>query len=437
MRSILTILIIFCVSIFSFSQENQNIETAKLETGSYQVYKTIEKGYKKYIFQQAKKNWPVEFFKSDNACSKILVKRVGIVEEFYKADLPAFPAYYFGGNAEINVTVINKKIYYYSWTESNGSSIKYILSMSKPTLFNTEKENLDSYRRSIKSKQTGSRDERKKDNAAIAAKSAEENTLKGKSIKSIKVKLVDPNVSLGMFSIVGIGMEVTLTNGKVLKTKNLGGKTPYSDFESNAVGGNYTGGNFKIENDTRKIIGDKITLKVWSKFNTAVKGNLSQPLNYKNDMYYHYQGNGGAHGRGGVHGKSEYGGHGKDGKNINITAVKMTINGQNVTKITVMDANSYKVLSEGKIHINNTVTLNCKGGNGGNGADGHFNGDDGSNGGDGGNGGNVSITGTGRTQLKIIIQNQGGNAGTGGKGKESYNRSGISGSRGRNGTSNK
>ena len=154
-------------------------------------------------------------------------------------------------------------------------------------------------------------------------------------------------------------------------------------------------------------------------------------------MYYHYQGNGGAHGRGGVHGKSEYGGHGKDGKNINITAVKMTINGQNVTKITVMDANTYKVLSEGKIHINNTVTLNCKGGNGGNGADGHFNGDDGSNGGDGGNGGNVSITGTGGTQLKIIIQNQGGNAGTGGKGKESYNRSGISGSRGRNGTSNK
>lgn len=419
------------------AQDNQNIETAKLETGNYHVYKTIEKGYKKYIFQQAKKNWPVEFFKSDNSCSKILVKRVGIVEEFYEADLPGYPAYYFGGNAEINVTVIDKKIYYYSWTESNGSAIKYILSMSKPTLFNTEKENLDSYRRSIKVKQTGSRDERKRDNAAIAAKSAEENSLKGKSIKSIKVKLVDPNVSLGMFSIVGIGMEVTLTNGKVLKTKNLGGKTPYSDFESTAVGGNFTGGNFKIENDTRKIEGDKITLKVWSKFNGTVKGSLSQPLNYKNDMYYHYQGNGGAHGRGGVHGKSEYGGHGKDGRNVNITAEKLVINGENVTKITVVDANTYKVLSEGKIHVNNTVTLNCKGGNGGNGANGHFDGDDGANGGDGGNGGNVLITGSGSAQLKIIIQNQGGNAGSGGKGKESYNRSGSSGSRGRNGTSNK
>ena len=101
MKKVLGVIIFFCISINLIAQDNQNIETAKLETGSYQVYKTIENGYNKYVFQKAKKNWPVEFFKSDDACSKILVKRVGILEEFYEADLPTYPAYYFGGNAEI------------------------------------------------------------------------------------------------------------------------------------------------------------------------------------------------------------------------------------------------------------------------------------------------------------------------------------------------
>lgn len=437
MKKSLLLIFLLGSQLFSFAQQNQNIETAKVESGSYQVYKTIEKGYKKYVFEQAKKNWPVEFYKDGDKCSKILVKRVGIVEEFYEADLPDYPAYYLTNTSNIVVTVIDKKIYYYTWTASEGSTIKYILSMSKPTLYNTEKENLDNYRRKIKTQQSGARDDRKKNNAEIAAKEAEENTLKGKSIKSINVKLVDPNADAGMFSVVAIGVEVTLTNGKVLKTKNLGGKTPYTDFESSSTGGNYTGGDFKVSNDTREIPGDKITLKVWSKYNSAIKGTLSHPLNYRNNVYYHYQGNGGSHGRGGVHGKSVHGGHGKDGRSVNVTAEKMTINGNVVTKITVTDANTYKVLSEAKIHIDNQVTLNVKGGNGGNGADGHFDGDNGGNGGDGGNGGNVVVSGSGTTQLKAIIQTQGGSAGAGGKGKESYNSRGANGSRGRNGSSNK
>lgn len=431
------LLLLLMISTFGFSQDNQNIETSKLESGSYQVYKVTEISYDKYTFNQAKKNWPVEFFKEGDKCPKILIKRVGIVEEFYEADLPDYPAYYLTAATNIVVTVIDKKIYYYTWSASKGAEIKYILSMSKPTLVKTEKENLDNYRRSIKSKQTGTREERIKDNAEIAAKEAEENTLKGKSIKSIKVKLVDPNVDAGMFSVVAIGMEVTLTNGKILKTKNLGGKTPYTDFESSATGGNFTGGDFKISNDTREIPGDEITLKVWSKYNTTIKGTLTHPLNYRNNVYYHYQGNGGSHGRGGVSGKSVHGGHGKDGISVNVTAEKMTINGNNVTKITVTDAYTYKVLSEAKIHVNNQVTINVKGGNGGNGADGHFSGDNGGNGGDGGNGGSVMVTGSGSTQLKAIIQTQGGKAGAGGNGKESYNSRGSNGARGSNGTSNK
>jgi hypothetical protein len=343
MKRFLGLILLLNFSIYSIAQDNQNVELSKIESGSFKVYKTVEKGYDKYVFEQAKKNWPVELFKEGDIYPKILIKKVGILDEFYEADLPAYPAYYFGGNADINVTVIDKKIYYYSWSASKGSKIMYILSMTAPKMFKYEKETLDTYRRSIKTKQSGSREDRKKQNAEIAAKSAEENTLKGKSIKSIKVKLVDPNADAGMFSVIAIGMEVTLTNGKVLKTKNLGGKTPYSDFESSTSGGDFTGGDFKIENDTRRIPGDKITVKVWSKYNTAIKADLSHALNYKNNMYYHYQGNGGKHGRGGVHGMSENGGHGKDGRDVSITAEKMVVNGNNVTKITVTDLMTYKV----------------------------------------------------------------------------------------------
>lgn len=430
-------LFIIGLQLISFAQDNQNVELSKIESGSYPVYKMLEKGYEKYVFELAKKHWPVELFSEGDIYPKILIKRVGIIDEFYNSDLPTYPAYYLTTASSINITVLNKKIYYYKWTASQGATISYILSKNKPSSYINEKSALDSYRRTIKTAQTGARDVRKKTNADIAHKEEEANTLKGKKIKSIKVKLVDPNSDAGMFSVIAIGMEVTLTNGKILKTKNLGGKTPYEDFSSTVGGGNFAGGDFKVNNDTREIVGDKITLKVWSKYDNTVKGSLSHPLNYKNDVYYHYQGNGGSHGRGGVHGRSVHGSHGKDGKNVNITAEKMTINGHNITKITVTDANAYRILSEAKIHINNRLTLNIKGGNGGNGADGHFSGDNGGNGGDGGNGGNVSVNGSGAVQLKATIQTQGGNAGSGGKGKETYNQRGSNGSRGKNGTSNK
>ena len=134
MKKTLFVLLVLLFNLTCIAQDNQNIQTSKLESGSYQVYKKLEKGYNKYVFEQAKKNWPVEFFKSDNSCSKILVKRVGIIEEFYEADLPDYPAYYLTKTSNIVVTVIEKKIYYYTWTASGGSTIKYILSMSKPTL---------------------------------------------------------------------------------------------------------------------------------------------------------------------------------------------------------------------------------------------------------------------------------------------------------------
>ncbi|MGV6861836.1 MAG: hypothetical protein ACWA41_08685 [Putridiphycobacter sp.] len=431
------LLIIYFTALFNlvFAQDNQNIETAKMENGSYKVYKTIQKSYNKNIFELAKKPWPIEFYKTDDQTPKILIKRVGIVEEFYTADLPAYPAYYFGGNGDINVSIIAKKVYYYTWSAKSGANIQYILTNDKPSSYLEEKETLDNYRKTIKKNQVDARNDRKEQNAEIAKKEAEENTLKGKSVKSIQVKFVDTPKEIGMLSVVQIGFIVTLADGKILKTKNLGGKTPYTDFKVEAKSGDYSGGDFKVSNDCNTIIDDKIYLTVYSKYQTNIKGEFSYPLNYKSNIYYQYQGGGGAFGRGSTVGYSEHGGNGKDGRDIQIATERLTINGNPVIQYTIYD-NYGQVLALAKVHEDYKITINLNGGNGGNGADGrHCHSGNGGNGGDGGNGGSATLSGSAKNHHNIIITTQGGRAGTGGSPKvNSVNYRGQNGANGSNGS---
>ncbi|MFT4600023.1 MAG: hypothetical protein ACI857_000191 [Arenicella sp.] len=429
MKKAFLLILTICIQLFTFAQENQNIQFSKIESGSYQVYKAVEKGYNKFSFVQAKKNWPVELFSEGDNYPKVLIKRVGIIDEFYNADLPDYPAYYLNSTSSTVVTVIDKKIYYYTWSASKGATITYILSMNSPGKFLDEKAKLDTYRRAVKKAQSGAREVRVDQNAAIASKSAEENSLKGKSIKSIKLKLIDAPSEIGMLTVVSVGIEVELADGKILKTKNLGGKTPYSDFETKVSGGDYAGGDFKIANDSRQIPNDKIEIQVSSKFDSNVKGEFSHPINYKSDIFYQYQGNGGVNGRGATSGKSVHGGNGKDGKNVNVTAEKLTVNGQTITKVIITDASSGKLLAEAKVHLESKLTINVSGGRGGGGDKGSFSGDVGGDGGDGGNGGDVTMSGSGASQLKIIVMNNGGSAGTAGSGNDNT-RSGSKGSRG-------
>ena len=65
MKQTLIVLFLIGVYSFNFAQDNQNIELANIESGSYLVYKPIEKGYNKYVFELAKKKWPVELFKKE------------------------------------------------------------------------------------------------------------------------------------------------------------------------------------------------------------------------------------------------------------------------------------------------------------------------------------------------------------------------------------
>ena len=85
---------------------------------------------------------------------------------------------------------------------------------------------MDDYRTKIKELQTTARGQRIEENKAIAEKLAEENTLKGKTIKAINIIAVNKPTDIGLLTIVAIGVEFVLDNGKILKTKNLGGFTP-------------------------------------------------------------------------------------------------------------------------------------------------------------------------------------------------------------------
>lgn len=425
------IMVIFALTPFVLkAQESQNTELSKLASGNFTVNKVIENG-SNFKFEVAAKQWPISFKKEGDSFTEVVVNRAGIIEEKYQADLPGYPAYYKSETSEIVISAIDKKIYYYTWSVKTGASIKYIFSESKVKNYADEKATLDEYRTKIKELQLTARTQRVDENNANIAKQEEENTLKGKTIKSINVVPVTQPTEVGLLSIIAIGVEFTLDNGKVLKTKNLGGFTPYTDFETEVSGGDFAGGDFKVASDSRKIIGDKIEISVWSKFDAKkIKGKYSCPANYKTDVNYNFQGSAGAFGRGGTVGYTINGKNGADGKSVNITATAMQLNGEQVNKIVITDTYSGSVISECKMNTNYTLNINANGGNGGSGSVDFGNG---GNGGDAGNGGNVVVSGSGAAALKIVVTNNGGTGGVAGKAKTQSYTNGINGNNGSKG----
>lgn len=436
MKGILIIVFGFIISQVAFSQENQNDEIAKISSGKFTVHKVVEKGYKDYKFETASKPWPVEFKMNNSICKEVFIKRAGIIDETYVVDLPKYPAYYSTATTEIVVTVIDKKIYYYKWSIKTGAELVYILSEKSVSSYETEKNTLDDYRRNILSLQENAREERIEKNNELAAEEEELNTLKGKDIKAINLKLVNNPSNIGHLTIVAIGVAVTLADGTILKTKNLGGQTPYSDFVFEVSGGDYAGGDFKVANDASKIFNDQITIVAKSKYaNNAISGKFVQPLNYKSDVFYQFQGASGQFGRANVVGYSKHGGDGKDGKDVSVTAELKTINGESVNEITITNSMTGELMSSCKLHVESKITINVCGGNGGSGASGDYSSDgSGGNGGEGGNAGTVMLSGSGSNTLDINVMSNGGRGGQGGKGKTTYDHNGTNGSSGSNGS---
>ncbi len=427
--------IFFIASFLCFitkAQDNQNTELAKLTTGSFPVYKAVENG-SSFKFESTSKPWPLSFIKEGENFTEIIVNRSGIIEEKYQADLLGYPAYYKSAASEIVVSAIDKKIYYYSWSVKTGASIKYIFSDARIKNYADEKAILDNYRNSIKDLQANTRTQRINENNLIAEKLAEENTLKGKTIKNIKIIAIDKPTEIGLLSILAIGAEFELADGKILKTKNLGGHTPYTDFESEVSGGDFSGGDFKVADDSRKIPNDKIEISIWSKFDDKkLKTKFTCDVNYKKDINYNFSGNAGAWGRAYTQGYTINGSNGNDGKSVNISVTSMQINGEKVNKLVITEAYSGRIMAEAKLHTNNTININANGGVGGNGSEEKTG--NGGSGGNGGNGGNISLAGNGVSSLKIAVSNSGGKGGIGGKAKTAAYFNGANGTAGTNGT---
>lgn len=413
------------------AQESQNKELLKVNSGNLTVYKVVESG-SSFKFESASKPWPVSFAKEGEEFKEVIINRAGIIEEKYEADLPGFPAYFKSSSSEIVVSAIDGKLYYYSWSIKTGASIKYVFSESKIKNYNDEKATIDNYRNTLKELQTTARTQRIEQNNALAEKLAEENTLKGKLIKAIRIIPVNKPSDLGLLSIVSIGVEFELDNGKVLKTKNLGGFTPYTDFEAEVSGGEFAGGDFKVADDTRKIPNDKIEITVWSKFDEKkLKGKYHCDINYKKDISYYYGGSSGANGRAYTSGYTINGSSGSDGKSVNILVTTFVLNGEKINKLVITDAFSGKTFAEAKLHMNNTISINTSGGNGGNGSEEKTG--NGGDGGNGGNGGNIRLSGNGATDLKIVSSSTGGKGGLGGRPKTSAYFNGKSGKSGADG----
>lgn len=426
---------VFLLGLLSFnlmSQESQNSELAKLTVGSFPVYKVVENSGS-FKFESTSKSWPVNFIKEGENFTEIIVSRSGIIEEKYQADLLGYPAYYKSASSEIVISAIDKKIYYYSWSVKTGASIKYIFSDTRIKNYADEKTTLDSYRNSIKDLQTNTRTQRINENNIIAEKLAEENTLKGKAIKNIKIIAIDKPSEIGLLSILSIGVEFEMADGKILKTKNLGGFTPYTDFDAEVIGGVFEGGDLKVADDSRKIPNDKIEISVWSKFDDKnIKGKFSCDINYKKDINYNFSGNAGTWGRAYTQGYTINGSNGSDGKSVNISVAGMQINGEKVNKLVITEDYSGRIMAEAKLHTNNTININANGGVGGNGSEEKTG--NGGSGGNGGNGGNISLSGNGVSSLKIAVSNSGGKGGIGGKAKTAAYLNGANGSSGANGT---
>jgi len=423
--------------IFSFfktsAQENQNILLSKFSSGNFAVYKCVENG-SNFKFEASAKPWPITFAKEGERFMEITIKRAGIIEEKYQADLPNYPAYYKSAISEIVVSAIDDKIYYYTYSIKTGSAIKYIFSESKVKNYLDEKRVLDDYRNAIKEKQGTARTQRVEENNALAEKKAEENTLKGKKIKSIKLVALNKPDEIGLLTIMAVGVEFELENGKILKTINLGGFTPYTDFDAEVSGGDYAGGDFKVADDSRKTPNDQIDISVWSKFDDKkTKGKISFPINYKKDVHYNYQGGSGGFGRTGTVGFTINGTNGNSGRGVKIDVSSLVINGEKVYKLVISEASTGRILSESKIHADYTLNMNTNGGNGGDGADGTDRNGNGGNGGNGGSGGNIFLSGNGASTLKIALTTSGGTGGVGGRAKTKAFYNGTTGSTGQNG----
>lgn len=424
----------FILAFTCFSQENQNGILSSFNSGKYTVYRVEDSDLTKI-----KKQWPIEINKSGNQVASILVKRSGILDEVFKPDVPGHPAYF--KFKDYRLTFIDDFGVYYTWNSKEQAKTKYVFvkngsSFSKS--FETVNKLIADYAKSVFKNQTGARAKVKEQKAVLAEAERKRNSLQNKQVSKIEIQLVENPKHVAHFSdVIRYGVVATLKNGSKLKTSNLGGKLPWSDFTLKNKGCSNLIEEVRVDENAKKLTNDQITIQVHSKYHPSLKASKKLNATYDigikvNQLGFHgwdrkkyvtvYQGLDGQHA----------------GRAPNLTIKVKTVNhkqtGKKINKIQIFNTSKNQLVAQYKLSPNTTLIVNNQGGSGMNGFNGRNGRPNGGNGGNGGAGGNITLIKDPSVRLlNIVLNNQGGNGGRGGAPKNVTARRGSNGRKGASG----
>lgn len=456
------LLLLIATGLHSTAQfKNQNEILAKYISGNYTVYRNDQGKLDK-----VNKVWPITINKAsskdaagNDLVESILVKRAGVVDELFVPDLKEQPGYF---SYDANKLIFfDDYAAYYKQTSSNGSVsydvlYEFIPEGGSSKSLKAAAEDIAAYRTATLNSQGGTRQAIAQNQAANEAKEREENSTKGKTVKSIAYQPVDIPAQLGLMSKLKFGVIATLADGVQLKTKNLGGKSEFEDcYIIEAPGCNFADGVLEVGLNADAFPNDEIVLTIKNKNNPSQSITQRITLNYESPFFTYSSGGNGNSGFSGSSGSGwcptvgngkpgDNGKNGQDGGNISIKIKEVK---HKKTGATLYQYEIFKSRENTTTKFKSTATADiniiCSGGNGGDGGDGgnggnsnkcgQGNGANGGNGGSGGRGGNVSITkSSADIDVSFLkINNRSGAGGKAGKG----GRGAISGSSGMQGSS--
>jgi hypothetical protein len=269
----------------------------------------------------------------------------------------------------------------------------------------------------------------------------EANTLKGKDISKIEITATDDG-ALGVGGSTGIGFEVTLKDGRVLKSKNIkGGLTDISEFEVSTDFGTYSNGAVSLPSSLSGFTKAKMAITAKSKFGGPTANEsigIYFPTAYSVIANGEYGGQGES-GSKGEKGKPNGGHGGNGGTGGNGGSVSVQLKATNTPAgSTIIEAQIYvngSLNTTQYLNPNAIISVNANGGGGGSGGSGGSgyansnincssesfiaggSGGNGGNGGSGGRGGSVSVTrGSGCLGIMVKASVEGGKSGSGNSG---------------------
>jgi hypothetical protein len=373
MSTLLALVFFFQFPAFAGTENQNQIANAQFKDGDLFIGKVVnhEKKPNVRLIEYPAKPWPVKFTKEGDRITEVMVNRAGVIEEKFIPDVPGFPAYFVFNSTRL--TMFDNVMYYYNWKNS-APEVKYMLAHNADHI---KKEKL-------------------------------ENSIKGKDIKKIEIVWISPESECGMQSKIKYGIKATAADGKVFSTPNLGGKTPFEDYDLTCIGAQPGDEALQVESDASKIKNNQITLTAKSKYH-ALSTTSSIKLSYNTPVSLAYRGEPGC----GTAMYSVSGRSGGRGKNLVINATANATG--DLILVEVVDAMNSTVLAKIKVRPGVTVTIDISGGSGCSGSSSST-----SNGGNGGNGGHAGDVIINRDPsamgLSLNIIANGGNGGKGGKG---------------------